>query len=119
MPARQSPRKAKTMAVKITVRPAATATSTVDVKESTKKEIEDLFKSLKDNPNSEAHIAFADEKERLNWTREARAYCQTRKAGALRFRQLPSKNLPDNEGRYNITDDLEANGERQGRRATA
>jgi hypothetical protein len=107
------------MAVKITVRPAATATSTVNVTEEVKREVEALFKQLTDNPNSEAHIAFADEKERLDWTRQARAYCQTRKAGALRFRQLPSKNLPDNEGRYNITNDLEANGERSGRRATA
>jgi len=107
------------MAVKITVRPAATATSTVEVSEQTKKEVEGLFAQLTKNPNHEAHIAFTDEKERLDWTRQARAYCQTRQAGALRFRQLPSKNLPDNEGRYQITNDLEKNGEREGRRATA
>jgi hypothetical protein len=107
------------MAVKITVRETPTANATVNIPESVKKEVEDLFKSLTANPGTEAHIAFDDEKERLEWTRAARAYCQTRKAGALRFRQLPSKNLPDNEGRYNITNDLEANGERNGRRATA
>lgn len=107
------------MAVKITVRPAATATSTVDVPESVKRDVENLFKQLKANPGSEAHIAFDTEDERLTWTRQARAYCQTRDTGALRFRQLPSKNLPANEGRFNITDDLEKNGERNGRRKTA
>jgi hypothetical protein len=112
-------KEAKKMAVKITVRPSATATSTIDVSEEVKKDVETAYKSLKANPNSELHIAFADEKERLSWTAQARAYCNTRANGALRFRQLPSKNLPDNEGRYNITDDLEKNGERQGRRATA
>jgi hypothetical protein len=107
------------MAVKITVRETPTATATVNIPESVKKEVEELFKSLAANPGTEAHIAFDTEDERLEWTRAARAYCQTRKAGALRFRQLPSKNLPDNEGRYNITNDLEANGARQGRRNTA
>jgi hypothetical protein len=110
---------ASEMAVKITVRQSATANSTVDVPESVKKDVEDAFKSLKAHPGSELHIAFGDEAERLAWSRQARAYASTREAGALRFRQLNSKNLPDNEGRYQITDDLEANGARQGRRATA
>lgn len=107
------------MAVKITVRPAATATSTVDIPEDVKKEVEAMFKGLNENPGSEAHVKFDSEDERLTWTRQARAYCQTRKDGALRFRQLPSKNLPANEGRFNITNDLEANGERNGKRKTA
>jgi hypothetical protein len=107
------------MAVKITVRPAATATATVNVRESTKKEVEDLFAELVKNPQSEAHLAFESEDERLKWTREARAYCATRKNGALRFRVLPSKNLPVTEMRVNITNDLEANGARKGRRKTA
>lgn len=106
------------MTVKITVRPAATASSTVDIRESTKKEVEDTFAALKANPGSEGHSAFDDEDERVKWTREARAYCQTRAKGALRFRVLPSKNLPVNELRFNITNDLEANGERNGRRKT-
>jgi hypothetical protein len=107
------------MPLKITVVPSATATSTVDVTEQTKKEVEGLFKQLTENPGSESHVVFKDEAERLDWTRQARSYCQTRQAGALRFRQLPSKNLPANEGRYQITNDLEANGERNGRRKTA
>jgi hypothetical protein len=107
------------MAVKITVRPAATATSTVNVRESTKKEVEDTFAMLLKNPGSEAHVAFESEDERLKWTREARAYCATRQNGALRFRVLPSKNLPVNELRFNVTNDLEANGARKGRRKTA
>jgi hypothetical protein len=111
--------RARTMAIKITVRPSATATATVDIKESTKKEVEEVFTQLKANPGSEAHIKFDTEDERLQWTKEARAYAQTRRAGALRFRALPSKNLPDNELRFNLTDDLEKNGERNGRRKVA
>lgn len=111
--------KVSTMAVKITVRPAATATATINIKESTKKEVEEAFTALKKNPGTEGHVVFDNEDERLEWTREARAYCQTRQNGALRFRQLPSKNLPTNELRFNITDDVQANGERNARRATA
>jgi len=107
------------MAVKITVRPSATATSTVDVPEDVKKDVEAAFKQLKANPGTELHLAFGDEDERLLWVKQARAYTQTREAGALRLRVLPSKNLPDNEMRLNITDDLEKNGERNGRRRTA
>lgn len=107
------------MAVKITVRPAATATSTVDVPESVKKEVEASYAELLKNPGSEAHAAFADEDERVTWTRQARAYCQTRDKGALRFRQLPSKNLPANEVRFQITADLEENGSRNGKRKAA
>ena len=111
--------RARTMAIKITVRPSATATATVDIKESTKSEVEQVFTQLKANPGSEAHVKFDTEDERLAWTREARAYAQTRKAGALRFRVLPSKNLPANELRFNLSDDLEKNGERNGRRRSA
>jgi hypothetical protein len=107
------------MPVKITVRPTATATATVEVTEQTKQEVEQIFSQLTEHPGSEAHLQFKDEAERLSWTKQARAYCQTRAKGALRFRQLPSNNLPDNEGRYQITNDLEKNGERQGRRKTA
>lgn len=107
------------MALKITVRPSATATSTVNVSESTKAEVEQIFAELKKNPNHETHLKFDTETERVQWTREARAYAATRAKGALRFRVLPSTNLPANEMRLNITDDLEANGERNGRRKTA
>jgi len=106
------------MALKVTVRPAATATSTVDVSEQTKKEVEEVFATLVSKPGSEAHLAFGTPDELTKWMREARAYCKTRKAGALRIRQLPSANLPDNEVRVNITNDLEENGQRAGRRQT-
>ena len=107
------------MALKITVRPSATATATVDIPESTKKEVEGTFIQLTSNPGSEAHVAFETEDERVKWTREARAYCATRDKGALRFRVLPSKSLPVNELRFNITNDLEKNGERNGKRKSA
>lgn len=107
------------MAVKITIRPAATATATIDVPEEVKKEVEAAYALLLKNPGNEGHAGFETEEERLTWTRQARAYCQTRDKGALRFRQLPSKNLPDNELRFQISNDLEANGQRNGRRKTA
>lgn len=105
------------MAVKITVRPAASSATVVDVPAEVKKDVEDTYKTLTANPGTEAHLAFKDEDERLLWTRQARAYCTTREAGALRFRQLPSKNLPDNEMRLQITADLEADGARKGRKS--
>lgn len=107
------------MAVKVTVRQSSTANATVEIDESTKKDVEDAFKQLKEHPGTELHLSFDDEAERLNWTKQARAYCQTRAKGALRFRVLPSNNLPPNEMRLNITDDLEKNGERNGRRKQA
>lgn len=113
------PRKARKMPVKITVRPTANAQASVEVTPEVAKEVEALYAQLLKNPGHEAHIAFKDEEERLSWTRQARAYCTSRPNGALRFRQLPSKNLPDNEGRFQITNDLEVNGARNGRRKTA
>lgn len=113
------PRKATKMPTKITVRPSATAQASVEVSAEVAKEVEALYAQLLKNPGHEAHIAFKDEDERLSWTRQARQYCTTRPNGALRFRQLPSKNLPENEGRFQITADLEVNGARKGRRKTA
>lgn len=107
------------MAVKITVRPTANAQASVEVTPEVAKEVEALYAQLLKNPNSEAHITFDTEDERLSWTKQARAYCTSRPNGALRFRQLPSKNLPVTEGRYQITNDLEANGARNGKRKTA
>jgi hypothetical protein len=104
------------MAVKITVRPAAGSATVIDVPQSVKNDVEETFKSLTTNPGTEAHLSFKDEDERLVWTKQARHYCSTRPAGALRFRQLPSKNLPANEMRLQITADLEANGNRAGRK---
>lgn len=105
------------MALKITVRPSASASTVVEVPAKVKAEVEETYKQLRANPGTEAHLAFADQDERLLWTKQARAYCSTREAGALRFRQLPSKNLPDNEMRVAITADLEVNGARAGRKA--
>ena len=107
------------MPVKITVRQSATANATIDIPASVKKDVEDALKELKANPGSELHLAFDTEDERLAWAKQARAYCNTRDKGALRFRVLPSKNLPVTEMRVNITDDLEKNGERNGRRRSA
>jgi hypothetical protein len=111
------------MALKVTVRPAASVASAIEVRPATEKEVEAIFKQLTDEPGSEAFLDFVDkdgkpdEKELTRWSREARAYCKTRKAGALRFRQLPSKELPPHQMRVNITNDLEENGDRAGRRA--
>lgn len=103
------------MAVKITVRPSATATATIDIPEQVKREVEAAFKDLKANPGSELHLAFDTPDEMAKWVKDARQYGKTRDKGALRVRVLPSKNLPANEVRVNITDDVPANGERNGR----
>jgi hypothetical protein len=107
------------MAVKITIRPAANTQATIDIDAQVIKDVESTYASLLKNPGSEVHIGFENEDERISWSRQARAYCTTRPNGALRFRQLPSKNLPVNEGRYQITADLEENGNRNGRRKQA
>jgi hypothetical protein len=104
------------MALKITVRQSASATATVEIPEQVKAEVESLYKELSTHPGTEAHLAFDTEDERIEWVRAARSYCGTRAKGALRLRQLPSKNLPANEVRVNITNDLPANGERNGRK---
>lgn len=107
------------MGLKVSIVPTKSATSTINISESVKTDVENTFAQLKSKPGSEAHLVFDNEADRVDWMRQARSYCSTRKAGALRLRALPSSNLPINEVRVNITDDLEKNGERNGKRKSA
>ena len=86
--------------------------SSVEVSQETKDEIDGLYKHLTEHPDQEGFVEFDDAKEVAAWLREVRAYCATREAGALKFRQLPSKHLPDTQVRFKLTADLPENGAR-------
>lgn len=104
------------MPVSINVRQSTTTSAAVEIPASVVKEVEQLYAELSKAPGSEAAIVFKDQDERLQWTAQARAYCSTREKGALKLRQLPSKNLPENEARFSITANLPENGARNGRK---
>jgi hypothetical protein len=98
-----------------------------EVSEETREELEGIFKHLTEHPEQEGLTTFATDledgsepgaieadikKQVASWLREARTWAITREAGALRFRQLPSKHLPTGTVRFQITKDLPANAAR-------
>ena len=87
--------------------------ATVEVSDETKQEIEELFKYLTENPGTEGFVEFDKAEEVAPWIKEVRSYAATREAGALKFRQLPSKHLPDTQVRFQLTRDLPADGARK------
>jgi hypothetical protein len=94
------------------ISPKPGQSSVQDVPEDVKTEIDGLFDWLTANPGHEGRVTgFEDDKERNLWLRQVRAYCPSREAGALKFRQLPSKNLPDGEIRFSLTRDIPQDGE--------
>lgn len=103
--------------------------ATLDIPQAVKDEADELYNFLRENTNEEGFVEFAHEsgtewdklneeqqkevtKERDTWLRHIRAYASTRQAGALKFRQLPSKHLPANQVRFSLTADLPKNGNR-------
>lgn len=95
--------------------------ATLTIPQEVKDEVDELYAYLRDNPTEEGYAEFdgvSDEaivKEKAEWLKFARAYCLSREAGALKFRQLPSKHLPASAVRFTITADVPANGERNGK----
>jgi hypothetical protein len=95
--------------------------ATLDVPQDVKDEIDGLFAHLTEHPDQEGFITFEPEdgqemtdvvKEKNRWLSQVRSYARTREAGALNFRQLPSKHLPDNQVRFSLKRDIPADGER-------
>jgi len=106
------------MALKITVVDTKTDES-VPVPNSVKAEFEEVYKQLtKEEGDHKAFLEFDSKKELESWMDHARRYAKSRAPKALRFRQLPSVNLPENQVWVRITDDLEENGARRGRANT-
>lgn len=94
--------------------------SATEIPDEVKEEIEGLYKHLTEHPDQEGFAEFSDpdpevvKDEVKAWLKQARTYCTTREAGALKFRQLPSKHLQAGQVRFSITADLPANGAREG-----
>lgn len=121
------------MSYKMTVRVAASAgtASAEDIPQEIKDDLESMYAELRKG-GLEGFVDFsADESGDVPdpatltddqvaefgklanvWANQASVYFKTREAGALRFRQLPSKGLPKYQRRFQITADLEANGKR-------
>jgi hypothetical protein len=83
---------------------AARKSATIEIPEAVKMEIETVYRQLSEKPGSEGMIEF-DSVEVMDETlAQIRAYCDTREAGELKFRKLPSKgkNLPETSVRFQI-----------------
>jgi hypothetical protein len=104
------------MAVKITAvaSPKPGQGATLEVPQDVKDDIDAIYAHLTANPGTEGFAEFDTDEEVQPWLKFARAYATSREAGALKFRQLPSKHLPANQIRFSLTADLQANGERNG-----
>lgn len=103
--------------IKPVLSPTKGTASAAEVPAELKTEIEELYEYFTVNPGFEAHVVFAEDGEGLSkaeFVRYTRTYAKTREAGALNFRILPSKGLPENELRFKLTADLPANGAREG-----
>ena len=88
--------------------------ATLDVPQDVKDEIDGLFEFLTANPGHEGSVTFDDVAERNLWLRQARSYAKSREAGALKFRQLPSKHLPETQVRFSLARDIPEDGQRNG-----
>jgi hypothetical protein len=102
------------MAVKITavVSPKPGQGATLEIPQDVKDDIDAIYAHLRDNPGQEGFAEFDTAEEVAPWIRFARAYATSREAGALKFRQLPSKHLPENQIRFSLNADVAANGNR-------
>lgn len=98
-------------------KPKAGQSSVVEIRDDIKSDVEEMYAFLAANPNTEGNIVFDTVKELKADLRQIRAYCASREAGALKFRQLNSKHLPDTHVRFQITADLPENGAREGKAA--
>lgn len=88
--------------------------ATLEVPQEVKDEIDGLYDHLRTHEGTEGFAEFDSKAERNKWLNQSRAYCRSREAGALKFRQLPSKHLPDTQVRFMLTADLPENGAREG-----
>jgi hypothetical protein len=102
-----------------TVKPVLAASpgqsSTLDIPQDVKDEIDGLWAYMVENPGHEGFVTFDEgddlEKEKGLYLRQVRQYAQTREGGALKFRQLPSKHLKPTEVRFSLARDIPKDGE--------
>lgn len=98
---------------------ASTSTLTVEeIPEDIRKDVEEIYAALKQNPNGRMRVEFASKTEALQWVQVASTYCKIRPAGAIRFRRSPTRDLPDNVVDFRITD-IPKNGTEEIREAAA
>jgi hypothetical protein len=76
--------------------------SSPDVPDEVKQDIEDTYAAMLANPGLEANVEFDTENEAKLWVRQVRSYCASREAGALKFRLLPSKHLDATMRRFSL-----------------
>jgi len=96
--------------------PKSGQASAVEVPQDVKDEIDEVFAHLRQFPDEEGFVRFDSTEERKAWEAQVRTYAATREAGALKFRRLPSKHLPETELRFKLTVDMPANGERKAKK---
>ena len=108
------------MARKVThiVSPKPGQGATLDVPQDVKDEIDELYTYTREHPNEEGFVEFTGTEDEIKaemskWLSQVRSYCRTREAGALKFRQLPSKHLPYGQVRFQLSADLPENGNRE------
>ena len=103
------------MSVKITavLSPKPGQGATIEVPQEVKDDIDAIFTHLSENAGTEGFAEFDSADEVGKWLSQVRAYCRTREAGALKFRQLPSKHLADTQLRFTLARDLPADGARE------
>lgn len=78
-----------------------------DIPQDIKDLVEETYKVLKAN-DGRMHVAFADEKEKNTFIRQVDSYCKQRMADGIpapiHYRKSPTRNLPDNELDFRVTD---------------
>lgn len=97
------------MARTLTFVPTATPNSVAslaleDIPEDVRKEVEEIYATLKTNPNGRIRARFDDKAELNTFVTQVTSYCNLRPAGPIRFRKSPTKGLPDNEMDFRITE---------------
>lgn len=106
--------------MKITHRPSPKPgqASAANVPQEVKDIIDEQYAYLRTHENDEGFGEFDSTDERADFVKNARAYCETREAGLLTFRILPSKNLPATQIRFSLKANLPANAAMQNGTAT-
>ena len=99
--------------IRFQAKPKSGQSVTIEVPQDVKDDVDETYDYLREHPDQEGFVEFESADEVKTWLAQARAYCATREAGALKFRQLPSKHLPDTQIRFQLSADLPADGERK------
>lgn len=93
-------------------KPAKGRSSVAEIPAEVKEEVEQAYEFLTANPDKEGYAVFDTKEEKTQYAAHVRGYCASREGGVLKFRILPSKNLPETHMRFSLTADLPENAER-------